>query len=546
MQISTGVRTSLLAGVAVAALLAGNAVAQDAPAHPNHHHRHAVDSVAARLDKLERVIDDQQAQIQSLKAQLGHVPVEAEASSAQPQVTAQQFQALQAQVTQQQAAVAAAPKPPPDQAVVSLGHNGRPVISSPDGRYTFSPRALVQADGAAYSKDVVAGIPIKSTGENFRRAQIGFQGKFAGDFQYKFIYDFGGTNGDETYQAYINKSGALTSTGAGTGPHIQQAWVSYKGFLDPFSFQIGAFPPPANLGDATASDDLLFNERPSGSQISRSLGGDDGRTAAGFVGNGSWWFASGFLSGDTAGKGALMAPSATQGNFVGRVAVFPWYDPATNFNVHLGGNYTDVFKPQETTNSSAVTTTGITFSDRPELRVDNFTLLNTGAINAKSAYTAGIEGAVSWGPVLLEAENFWYGADRKIPTPGVTNPNFSGWYADLSWVLTGEYRKYNPSTASYTRPSPANPFDPGAGAWGAWEVAGRYSDTDLDYDITSPISGDRIFGGHQKVWTGGLNFYPNDILKFMLDWQDVNVDNVGKLGNNTHYNTVSLRTQVSF
>ncbi len=323
-------------------------------------------------------------------------------------------------------------------ATVTLGKNGKPLISSGDGRYTFSPRVMVQGDFASFSKDTVAGMPIKNTGENFRRAWIGAQGKFAGDFGYRFIYDFGGSNGDESYQAYLGKTGTLTSTPApSTGPHIQSAWVSYKGFLDPFTFQIGAGPPPANLGDATSADDLIFNERSSPAQISRSLGGDDGpRRRQGFFGNGSWWYGSGFLTGDTVGKGALLAPSSSQGAFVGRVAFFPFYDPTNNFNVHLGVNYTDVFAPQRSTSSSSVTTTGITFSDRPELRVDNFTLLNTGAINANSAYSVGVEAAVSWGPLLVQGENFWYGASRHAPAAGVTNPNFSGWYVDASWVIT--------------------------------------------------------------------------------------------------------------
>jgi phosphate-selective porin OprO and OprP len=528
-------RATLLAGAASAALLAGPVSAQDAPKH----HHHPADGISARLDRMERIIEDQEAQIKSLKAQVGQTAVVVPAP--QPQVTATQFAALQNQVQEQTVALKNG-----GGATVTLGKNGKPLISSADGRYTFSPRVLVQGDYASFSKDTVAGMPIKNSGENFRRGWIGFQGKFAGDFGYKFIYDFGGTNGDETYQAYTNTKGALTSTGAGTGPHIQSALVTYKGFLDPFTFQIGAGAPPANLGDSTAADDLIFNERASPSQISRSLGGDDGRDGVGFFGNGNWWFASAFLTGDTAGKGALIAPSNSQSAFVGRVAIFPFNDPATNFSVHLGGNYTDVFNPQQSTSSSSVTTTGITFSDRPELRVDNFTLLNTGAINATSAYAAGIEGAVSWGPFLLQGENFWYGASRKAPATGVTDPSFSGWYLDASWVLTGEYHKYNPATASYTRPSPTDGFDPSAGDWGAWEIAGRYSDTDLDYHLTSATAADRVFGGQQKIWTAALNFYPNDILKFGLDWQNITADNVGKLANDTKYNVISLRTQVSF
>jgi phosphate-selective porin OprO/OprP len=529
----------LLAGAASAALLAGSASAQDAPPPAKHHH--PVDGVAARLDRMERLIEDQEAQIKSLKAQVNQSTVAAATATAQPQVTATQFAALQNQVQEQTVALKNG-----GGATVSLGKNGKPLISSADGRNTFSPRIMVQGDFASFSKNSVAGMPIKDTGENFRRAWIGAQGKFAGDFAYRFIYDFGGTNGDESYQAFLSKTGALTSTGAGTGPHIQSAWVSYKGFLDPFTFQIGAGPPPSNLGDATGADDLIFNERSSPAQISRSLGGDDGRESVGFFGNGGWWYGSAFLTGDTVGKGALLAPSSSQGAFVGRVAFFPFYDPATNFNVHIGANYTDVFSPQESTSSSSVTTTGITFSDRPELRVDNFTLLNTSAINATSAYSAGVEGAISWGPVLVQGENFWYGASRHAPAAGVTNPNFSGWYVDASWVLTGEFHKYNPATASYTRPSPAYGFDPSAGDWGAWEIAGRYSDTDLNYHLTSATVLDRVFGGEQKIWTAALNFYPNDILKFGLEYEDVDADHVGKLVNSAKFDVISFRTQISF
>src|ERR1700679_1569081 len=316
------IRAALLAS-ASAALLAAPALAQDAPA-PKHHH-HAADNVASRVDRLEHLVEEQAAQINSLKAQVNQSTVAAATATAQPQVTATQFAALQTQVQAQTVALKNG-----GGATVSLGKNGKPLISSADGRNTFSPRIMVQGDFASFSKDTVAGMPIKNTGENFRRAWIGAQGKFAGDFGYRFIYDFGGSNGDESYQAYLGKTGALTSTGAGTGPHIQSAWVSYKGFLDPFPFQIGAGPPPANLGDATGADDLIFNERSSPAQISRSLGGDDGREGVGFFGNGGWWYGSAFLTGDTVGKGALLAPSSSQGAFVARVAFFPFYDPATN------------------------------------------------------------------------------------------------------------------------------------------------------------------------------------------------------------------------
>ncbi len=537
----------VLAGASMLALLSA-ASAQEAvsTSAPPKHNRHA--TASDREELLEREVEQLKQEVDELKAHQDNGAV-----------SASQFEALQSQVYETQATVKAATA---NQASVRFNHSHL-TISSPDGKYTFSPIVDVMGDFASYSKGqplpsfaTKGALNLKSSGENFRRAQIGFQGTIAGDFGYKFLYDFGGANGNETYQAFAapnsGSSNFTTSTGAGTGPHIKEAWISYKGFLAPFTFRVGLMPTPANLGDMTASDDLLFLERPSPAQLSRGLDGDDGRESVGFIGNGDFWQTSLFLSGDSYGKGALIAPATTNGGgqeaVLGRVVIFPFLDPATNFNVHLGGNFGYVIHPQEatTTASPGVTTFPITFSDRPELRVDNVTFVNTGAINARNAHSAGVEAAFSYGPFLVQGENFWYGVQRNNPASGVTDPNFSGWYVEGSWVLTGEFRNYNPATASYVRPSPAEPFDPLHGGWGAWELAARYSSDDFNYHTTAALAADRVFGGKQDIWSTGVNFYPNDTLKFMLDYQDVSLHNIGSANNNGNYYTISFRGQVTF
>jgi phosphate-selective porin OprO/OprP len=577
---------------------AATAQGDDPPRKHRHHVAQATGS--DRLEELERRLDQQAQEIQDLKAQL---------NQGQPsgQVSSTQFEALQNQVYETQATVKAATA---NQAAVQFKQQSpymhsktRVTISSPDGKYTFQPIALVQGDFASYSKsqplpngNVNGKFDLKSSGVNFRRAQIGFQGNFAGDFGYKFFYDFGGTNGNETYQAFAGPNSATTttvlqcnvplvagvcpaghlvnttitntafntSTGSGTGPHIKEAWVSYKGILDPFTFKMGALPPPANLADMTSSDDLLFNERATPAQVSRGLAADDGRESVGFIGNGSFdpanalgplWNASFFMTGDTFGKAALLAPQTTyagsQEAIVTRVAVDAWHDPDSNLNVHIGGNLSYVVHPQEATSVtppgvSGVTTFPITFSDRPELRVDNVTFINTGGINADNAYAVGVEGAFSYDRFLIEGENFWYHINRNNPAPGVTNPDFFGWYVEAAVSLSGDVRAYNPATASFMRPSPLEPFDPLNGGWGAWEAVGRYSYSDFNNDVTSAIPADRVFGGIQRIASAGINFYPNDVFKFMLDLQHVELKDIGSLNNDGNYNTISFRGQVSF
>ncbi|MGD0193214.1 MAG: porin, partial [Rhizomicrobium sp.] len=189
---------ALLLGSAACALLAAPAFAQDSTTPPAKHHHG--DSTAARLDRMERLIEEQQAEIRELKAErgasggAGSGGATTAAPAAQPEVTAQQFEALQNQVYEEAAARKSQPT-----ITMSKGHV---TLASPDNKWTFSPILDVMGDWAAYDPGqagVATNKTLKQSGENFRRAQIGFQGKLAGDFSYKFLVDFGGANGDETY-----------------------------------------------------------------------------------------------------------------------------------------------------------------------------------------------------------------------------------------------------------------------------------------------------------------------------------------------------------
>jgi phosphate-selective porin OprO/OprP len=57
-----------------------------------------------------------------------------------------------------------------------------------------------------------------------------------------------------------------------------------------------------------------------------------------------------------------------------------------------------------------------------------------------------------------------------------------------------------------------------------------------------------IRGGEQKIATVGLNWYPNSVLRFLLDYQWGTVDRLSATGGslNTDLNMVSFRTQVAF
>lgn len=397
--------------------------------------------------------------------------------------------------------------------------NGRPTITSSDGRNALSVRALVQGDVGHYAQDPARplsadyrrgstgaagnretnGARDLSDGFYFRRARIGVEGVFARDFNYRFVAELGG---------------------AGTeGPtRINDAWLSYNG-LAPFSAQIGAFSPPANLQDSTSPEDQLFLERASAAELSRTLGGGDGRLGFGLRAGGARWFGALTLTSRTVNDAETFD---SQTAVVGRAAAL--LAESEDYHLQLGGSGTYVIHPPDAGLDATGARYGIRLRDRPELRIDSTRLIDTGTINARHAYAAGVELLAQWRNVLLQGENFWYGIERARPT-ALTDPQFNGYYLEGSWVITGEPHRYNAATASLQNPRPHVPFSTGSG-WGAWELALRYSHTDLDYHAgtAGAATADAVRGGVQDIFTVGLNWYPNTNLKFLLDYSRVRVD----------------------
>src|ERR1700733_3341126 len=102
---------TILLGAAACVWLGGSAWAQTAtssPSEPAKKHHHTASGVEQRLDRMERIIEEQQAEIRDLKSKVGPAGVSGGASSAvaaappvQPQVSASDFAALQSQVNDQ-------------------------------------------------------------------------------------------------------------------------------------------------------------------------------------------------------------------------------------------------------------------------------------------------------------------------------------------------------------------------------------------------------------------------------------------------------------
>lgn len=403
-------------------------------------------------------------------------------------------------------------------------NGSRPTITSADGRNTFAPRAVVQLDVADYHEDKdggtndfrrgsVGGAGNRETnaardfsdGAYFRRARFGFEGMIARDFNYRVLLELGG---------------------AGTeGPtRINDAWISYTGFA-PFTLQLGAFSPPANLEDGTSVDGLVFIERSSLSEMSRAFGGADGRIGLGVRGNGARWMSALTLTSRTVNDPEVFDSQLAA---VGRAGFLVATSP--DYNVHAGINGTWVFEPADQGAGTAARTP-LRFRDRPEIRVDSTRLIDTGSIDADSGYTAGVELAANWKNFYFEAQNFWFGIDR----PGTTtlpDPSFGGYYAMASWLITGESRRYDAASGAFQGPRPFVPFTANGGI-GAWELALRYSHSDLNSHegaLGTAAAPEAVRGGEQDIWTLGVSWFINPAVRLMFNYLRIDVDRLNPAG----------------
>jgi phosphate-selective porin OprO/OprP len=407
-------------------------------------------------------------------------------------------------------------------------NNARPTITSADGRSSISLRSVVQLDAAHYGEDPDGGAATDfrrgsvgatanretaaardfSDGAYFRRARFGFEGTLARDFNYRVLVEMGGSGTE--------------------GPaRINDFWIGYTGFA-PFTIQVGAFAPPANMDDGITPDNALFIERAASAELSRSLGGADGRIGVGLRGNGARWMSALTLTSRTANDAEVFdSQLAAVGRFGGLIAT------SSDYNIHAGLSGTWVFQPPDQGSTAAAGQRHVVrFRDRPEIRVDSTRLVDTGSIDTDSAYVYGLEAAANWKNWYLQAESFHYGIERTDATTLLPDPDFEGFYVQGSWFLTGESRRYDVASGAFQAPRPFVPFT-SAGGMGAWELALRYSHLDLDYHAGlagTAATADAIRGGVQDIWTLGVNWYLNPNVKLMFNWLHVDVDRLNPAG----------------
>lgn len=347
-------------------------------------------------------------------------------------------------------------------------------------------------------------------GVEFRRARLYISGKIYDNLNFKTEYDF--EEGDADFKdVYLEMTGV---------PFIQNV-------------RVGHFKEPFSMEEVTSDNDIPFMERslPNIFAPSRNAG----------------VMASGAYLGEpkkerlTAAAGIFRTTddygnNSNDGGYSGsfRVTGLPWYADEGHRLLHLGLGYTHR-NPEDS----------IRIRQRPEAH-DAERFVDTGAFDVEDVDSVSLETALLYGPLTLQGEYFF----NDVNTQDLGDRDFTGYYVQASYMLTGENRPYKNASGVFDRIRPKHNFKLGGddAGWGAWEVALRYSNIDLNDGRTSFV--DQILersrefrGGEENNLTLGLNWYLNPNVRVMWNYTHADLDSPLYEGN---LNIFQTRFQLAF
>jgi phosphate-selective porin OprO/OprP len=206
-------------------------------------------------------------------------------------------------------------------------------------------------------------------------------------------------------------------------------------------------------------------------------------------------------------------------NLLARIYGTPFNNKEKNQVVHLGVNYERRDNPADS----------YKLSIRPETHF--WTKINY-ADSVDLQNDLGAEIAATFGPLSLQGE-------YELSTQNIGDESYrvQGYYAYLSFFLTGEHRPYKKGT--FGRVTPKSDFCALENKWGAVELLARYSV--MDYSNANGLATfDGVAVEAVSNVTLGLNWYLNKYARVMYNfiWSDLSTDD--------NYTAHMFRAQVDF
>lgn len=446
----------------------------------------AAPAQAASEEALLKQMQAMQAQMNRMQQEMSQMRAELEKTKAQAKSAEKVAGKVQEKLPN---------KPESD---VKITMTPAPKFETADGAYSFKVGGFAQVDAGMFSDDRKD----HPDGTNIRRARLNVSGVIAKDFKYKLENDF-----------------------AGNASSLTDAYLEYAGF-EPTWIMIGQFKEPFGLETLTSDLFTTFIERSSAFAFSpdRKIG-----VAVGTSGTtdpiGAW---TATLGGFGSGSSSTSSTDDEARDITGRLTWAPFYQGGEILHLGIAGSHRIPDSANDT----------FSFSSRAENQLSSASsdlTVNTGSITrVDSVDLLGLELAGVYGPFSVQGEYVKASVDRQA---GFFSPTYNGYYVEASYFLTGESRNYQAKSGRFDRVKPKWELNPGENAWGAWQIAARYSDLDL--------SDGSVNGGEMKNTTLGLRWIPRQNIAVSANYIVVNSDALSVTANDDP-RILLFRTQFDF
>ena len=362
----------------------------------------------------------------------------------------------------------------------SIWNNGFKTTSS-DGDFKLKFGGRIMFDYAFWNTNI-NGTDESFSGSEFRRVRLFNSGQVYKNVKYKVQFDFDG-DGASFKDVYME----ITK-------------VPFVG-----NIKVGHFKEPFRLEALTSSKYMTFMER--GLPIAFSPERNVGLMLHNSYMDNKLSIQAGIFQ-----NGLSDEEQNGNRNITSRIS----YLPINNNDqlLHLGIGFSS---RKNSDNTYSVST-------RPENHMGN-KLISASIENVEQTNLIGTEMAWVMGPLSVQGEYIMNTVDAD------ETYNFTSYYGQISYFLTGEKRKYKNSLAGFDRVSPGKNL--GNDGMGALELAARYSSMDLS----------EANGGILNDITLGLNWYLNPSTRIMFNYvmgvADVNSEDINE-------NTLQMRMQIDF
>jgi phosphate-selective porin OprO and OprP len=381
-------------------------------------------------------------------------------------------------------------------------------LTSPDGQFSLSFTGLVQADARFFLED-----DADAGADSFlmRRVRPGIRGRLGDRLSFRIVPEFAGS------ASLLDAHADVT------------LWPSLR-------LRAGKFKAPFGLERLQSGSDLRFIERgqPTGLAPNRDLG----LQFYGDLAGGTVSYAAGLFNGVPDG-GSADSDLTDDKDAVARLMLTPLkssdlaalkglsFGLAASYGREKGAVGRSSLSGYRSPGQASV------FSYRSSEEAADSVWADGERVRLAPQLT------YHFGPFGLLAEYTQASHDvrRGDTTDTLTH---EAWQIAASWILTGEANSFGGVT-------PNRPLHPAQGQWGAWELAARLGELNLDGDsFPTYANPDRAITGLQ-AWAVGLNWYPQKQFKAAITYEHTTFDGGAEDGaDREDEQALFARLQVSF